>query len=314
MVKELREKTGAGMMDCKKALAEADGDMSKAVDILRTKGLADLAKKAGRATNEGSSPRTSRRRPHRRARRGQLRDRLRRAQRGLPGFVAGAGRAGRRRRAAGDVRSRSWRSTWQRNPSLTVEQALGELVTKLGENMGVTRFVRFEVDRTPASSAPTSTASASIGVLVEVSADGRGRRRAVVRAFVQGRRDARRRGRPLCVRREEVPADVVEHEMSIYMAQAAESGKPEADPGEDRRGPAREVLQGGLPHGAALREGPRHSRSTSCSASRSPSSARTSRSRASSASCSARALRPRSSRRPRPRSLTASRPDDGPVG
>ncbi|HSQ22288.1 MAG TPA: translation elongation factor Ts, partial [Coriobacteriia bacterium] len=53
MVKELRESTGAGMMDCKKALAEAEGDMAAAVDVLRTKGLADLAKKAGRATNEG---------------------------------------------------------------------------------------------------------------------------------------------------------------------------------------------------------------------------------------------------------------------
>ncbi len=53
MVQELREMTGAGMMDCKKALTEAGGDMDKAVDILRTKGLAALQKKAGRATNEG---------------------------------------------------------------------------------------------------------------------------------------------------------------------------------------------------------------------------------------------------------------------
>jgi elongation factor Ts len=53
MVKELRELTGAGMMDCKKALEETAGDIQKAVDVLRTKGLADLAKKAGRATNEG---------------------------------------------------------------------------------------------------------------------------------------------------------------------------------------------------------------------------------------------------------------------
>ena len=49
MVKELRDKTSAGMMDCKKALAEANGDMEAAVDWLRTKGLASAAKKAGRA-------------------------------------------------------------------------------------------------------------------------------------------------------------------------------------------------------------------------------------------------------------------------
>ncbi|HXK60129.1 MAG TPA: translation elongation factor Ts [Acidobacteriota bacterium] len=52
-VKELREKTGAGMMECKKALAEADGDVSKAVTILRQRGLAAAEKKAGRATREG---------------------------------------------------------------------------------------------------------------------------------------------------------------------------------------------------------------------------------------------------------------------
>ena len=54
MVKELREMTGAGMMECKKALAEANGDMEAAVDVLRTRGLAAVAKKAGRATNEGT--------------------------------------------------------------------------------------------------------------------------------------------------------------------------------------------------------------------------------------------------------------------
>ncbi len=53
MVKELREKTGAGIMDCKKALAECGGDMEKATEVLRKKGLATAAKKASRATNEG---------------------------------------------------------------------------------------------------------------------------------------------------------------------------------------------------------------------------------------------------------------------
>jgi elongation factor Ts len=53
MVKDLRDKTQAGMMDCKKALTETDGDMEKAVDLLRQKGLAVAAKRAGRATSEG---------------------------------------------------------------------------------------------------------------------------------------------------------------------------------------------------------------------------------------------------------------------
>ena len=53
-VKELREKTGAGMMDCKKALSEASGDFEKAIDFLRKKGIASASKKAGRDAKEGS--------------------------------------------------------------------------------------------------------------------------------------------------------------------------------------------------------------------------------------------------------------------
>ena len=53
MIKELREKTGAGMMDCKKALTESEGDPEKAIDFLRQKGLASASKKAGRTASEG---------------------------------------------------------------------------------------------------------------------------------------------------------------------------------------------------------------------------------------------------------------------
>ena len=54
MVKQLREKTGAGIMDCKEALSECEGDIPKAIDFLRTKGLATAAKRAGRAITEGA--------------------------------------------------------------------------------------------------------------------------------------------------------------------------------------------------------------------------------------------------------------------
>ena len=54
MVKQLREKTGAGMMDCKKALLEVKGDMDKALEFLRKKGLATAQKRAGRAMTEGT--------------------------------------------------------------------------------------------------------------------------------------------------------------------------------------------------------------------------------------------------------------------
>ena len=84
-VKELRERTGAGMMDCKKALDETGGDMEAAIDWLRTKGLAAAAKKAGRTAAEGlvgvAVDGTTRR-----AGRGQSRDRLRRQERAVPGL------------------------------------------------------------------------------------------------------------------------------------------------------------------------------------------------------------------------------------
>ena len=84
-VKELRERTGAGMMDCKRALEETDGDLDKAVALLRERGLAAAAKKAGRDAREGLvSQLHPHRRPRRRADRGQLRDGLRRPHRRVP--------------------------------------------------------------------------------------------------------------------------------------------------------------------------------------------------------------------------------------
>ena len=96
LVRELREHTGAGMMDCKKALAEVDGDLEKAIVFLREKGLAAAAKRAGRTAAEGVVELVHpRRRQDRRADRGQLRDRLRRPHRRLPEPGEGPGDAGR---------------------------------------------------------------------------------------------------------------------------------------------------------------------------------------------------------------------------
>ena len=59
LVKQLRDKTGAGMMECKAALTEANGNMEEAVTLLRKRGLAQAAKRAGRATAQGTSAATS---------------------------------------------------------------------------------------------------------------------------------------------------------------------------------------------------------------------------------------------------------------
>jgi len=227
MVKELRELTGAGMMDCKKALAEASGDMAAAVDVLRTKGLADLAKKAGRATNEGV----------------------------IGGFTSDDGRVGVlvevncetdfvARNAdfktfvgelAAQVASGApadvpalLAEAYTARPDITVEQLLGETVGRLGENMGVARFVRYDLAPPAGHIAVYIHGVGNLGVMVEVSAGSETAAASDVAAgFAKDVAMQIAAASPIAVRREEVPADVVAHELSIYKAQAAETGKPE---------------------------------------------------------------------------------------
>lgn len=226
MVKELREITGAGMMDCKKALVETGGDMEAAVDVLRTKGLADLAKKSGRATNEGV----------------------------IGGIVANDGRVGvvlevncetdfvaRNATFAEFVKELAtqiaetapadvaalFAQPFNPRPEITVEQRVGEAVSKLGENMGITRFVRYETSEDGAVAVYIHGVG-NIGVLVEVKAGtAEAASSSVVAGFAKDVAMQIAAAAPVAVRREEVPADVVAHEMSIYKAQAAETGKPE---------------------------------------------------------------------------------------
>lgn len=228
MVKELRESTGAGMMDCKKALTEANGDMEAAVDILRTKGLADLAKKAGRATNEGligglvstDAAAASILEVNcetdfvaRNANFKELVDEL--ARQVLESAPA-------------DVEAMLAQPFVVR-PELTVEQRLGEAVGKLGENMGVARFKRYELSTAAGCMAVYIHGIGNIGVLVEVSAGtAEAAQSEVVRGFAKDVAMQIAAAAPISVRREEVPADVVEHELAIYRSQAAETGKPEA--------------------------------------------------------------------------------------
>ncbi len=226
MVKELRECTGAGMMECKKALSETEGDLDKAVDYLRTRGLAALAKKAGRATNEGA----------------------------IASYITEDGKTGvlvevncetdfvgRNAEFLGfvnqiaeqvataaptDVTDLHQQTVDSRG--LSVEEILGETVAKLGENMGIARFERVVVEGTGAVISYIH-GGGKIGVLVEFgftkpeTGSNPG--------FVTFAKDVAMQvaaASPLYTRREMVPQDVVDHEMGIYMAQAAESGKPEA--------------------------------------------------------------------------------------
>ncbi len=227
MVKELRETTGAGMMDCKKALAEAGGDIEAAVDVLRTKGLADLAKKAGRATNEGVVG-------------GYATDdgavgvlveincetdfvARNAAFKSLVAAIAGQIASG----APADVAALLAQPFGER-PDITVEQLLGESVGKLGENMGIARFDRYEIAPGSGVVAVYIHGVGNIGVLVEVSAgSAEAASSTAVATFARDVAMQIAAAAPVAVRREEVPSDVVAHELAIYKAQAAETGKPE---------------------------------------------------------------------------------------
>jgi len=227
-VKELREVTGAGMMDCKKALEECAGDMSKAVDALRTKGLADLAKKAGRATNEGLIAAWT-------SENGRVGAMVevncetdfvaRNAE--FQTFVSAVAEQvavdapDGIRDGAAPIMSQQWK----RNPSLTVEQALGELVTKLGENMGISRFVRYEAVENGVIGSYIHGLG-RIGVMLEIG--GADSSQPAVVALARDVAMHIAAASPICVAREHVPAETVEHEKSIYKAQAAASGKPDA--------------------------------------------------------------------------------------
>ena len=226
MVKELRECTGAGMMECKKALADAEGDLDKAVDILRTRGLASLAKKAGRATDEGT----------------------------IAAYVASDGKAatlvevncetdfvGRNAEFLGFAAQLAEHITAEmpadvavlmsqtlKDRGLAVEEVLGEAVSKLGENMGVARFDRVEVTGNGAVVSYIHVGG-KIGVLVELGFTKP--ETAGNEAVVTFGRDIAMQvaaTNPVSTRRDEVPQAIVDHEMEIYRAQAAESGKPEA--------------------------------------------------------------------------------------
>ena len=223
MVKELREMTDSPMMECKKALVQAEGDMDAAVDILRKNGLAAAAKKAGRDTNEGAVAAYI-------------------SEDGTKGalaeiacetdFVASnpkfTGFAAEVAKVVCDNEPADVEALMACDMNgETVEAALTEMIHVIGENMKVSRTTV----RKPAAGGVASYIhmGGKIGVMVEFSFEKP--ETFASDDFKTFSHDVAMQvaaTSPICARREDVPADVVEHEKSIYMAQAAESGKPEA--------------------------------------------------------------------------------------
>ena len=222
MVKQLREMTDSPMMECKKALVEADGDMDAAVDVLRKNGLAKAAKKAGRETNEGA----------------------------VAAFVSEDGKTGALLELSCETdfvgsnakftgfASKVAEVVATTEPAdvdallekpmgeETVSSELTEMIHIMGENMKISRFAARKAEN--GALASYIHMGGKIGVLVEFAFEKA--ETAQAESFKTFAHDVALQVAavaPICATREQVPAETVEHEKQIYMAQAAESGKPE---------------------------------------------------------------------------------------
>lgn len=209
-VKDLREKTGVGMMEAKKALEEAGGDFEKAVDILRKKGLSAAAKKAGRVAAEGM----------------------------IATAVVSGGKVGAMIEVNSETdfvaKNEEFRQFAERLAGLVAEQnpadveALSRLtldgesvesrrqalIQKIGENIAIRRFVRYETDGNLA----VYVHGSKIGVLVDYTGGDQELGKDIAMHVAASN--------PLYLSRETVPADAIERERSIFRAQAMETGKP----------------------------------------------------------------------------------------
>ncbi|MEW9898455.1 translation elongation factor Ts [Chitinivorax sp. PXF-14] len=209
MVAELREATGLGMMECKKALVEAEGDIKKAEELLRIKSGAKAGKVAGRTAAEGAIAQFIAGKVGALVEINCETDFVGKDD-GFVAFTKAVAQAVAESNAA-DVEALS---AVKLASGQTVEEARKALISKVGENISVRRFVRYE---TP-DALSVYLHGSKIGVLVELAGgdDALGKDIAMHIAA----------SKPVCVSKDEVPAELLEKERVIYAAQAAESGKP----------------------------------------------------------------------------------------
>ena len=221
MVKELRDKTGAGMMDCKMALTETGGDLEKAVDWLRKKGLSKAAKKAGRVAAEGLVGVTAAGKVAAIvevnsetdfvARNEQFQDMVRNVAALAP-------------KAKGDVAKLL--AMPYPNSKETVETFVKELVATIGENMTVRRTAQLEVGEGVIGDYVHNKVAdglGKIGVLVALESKGD---KAALSAF--GRQLAMHiaAANPAALTADELDPVLIERERAVYTEQAKASGKP----------------------------------------------------------------------------------------
>ena len=213
MVKDLRTKTGAGMMDCKKALVEAEGDMEKAVDILREKGLSQAAKKASRVAAEGAVVSAI-------------------SVDGKVGTIVEVNCETDFVGSNDDFRALAARIAQQIiavNPAdveallasdmdgKAVKDQVTEAVAKIGENISVRRFVRYESAEGTVHS--YIHGGGKIGVLVETKgADAELGKDVAMQVAAAN---------PSYLDRTQVPQAEIEHEKEVLAVEARNEGKPE---------------------------------------------------------------------------------------
>lgn len=217
MVKELRDKTGAGMMDCKKALTEAEGDMEKAIDVLREKGLASAAKKSGRIASEGVIA-TFISEDKKNASIIELNCETDFVSANAD-FIATAN-------AIAEVVAKSEVKDLDEVKALTlngatVQDAVTDLIAKLGENMNLRRYVKF--NSPDGLVASYIHMGGKIGVLVQVKAEKASDEVSNVARDIAMHIAALN---PTFLDQTSVDADTIEREKEIYRVQAINEGKP----------------------------------------------------------------------------------------
>lgn len=222
MVKELRETTGAGMMDCKKALAATDGDMEKAIEFLREKGLAGAAKKAGRIAAEGivATALTENGKKAVVVEVNAETDFVAKNEK-FQNYVAEV--AAQALNTTADSLETFMEEKWEKDPSLTVKEALASQISIIGENMNIRRYE--QVEETNGFVASYIHAGGKIGVLVDVETD-------VVNDDLKemAKNVAMQAAalKPMFTSRDEVSAEYIAKETEILTA-AAKNEKPDAN-------------------------------------------------------------------------------------
>lgn len=220
-VKELRERTGAGMMDCKKALTESNGDMEKAVELLREKGLAAAAKKAGRVAAEGVVE-TFISEDYKKAGIVEVNcetdfvsanEEFKTVAKNLAQMAA---------YTSAKTIEEFVEEKYIADEAMTVKDVITALIAKLGENMNVRRFNSFSVENGAIQS--YIHGGGRIGVLVELTSD------ANTDSLLSVAKDVAMQvaaANPLFLNKEEVDQEALEKEKEIYRVQALNEGKPE---------------------------------------------------------------------------------------